>query len=55
VVELFRFVEGRDETPADVCELRPLQDYFADERRKIVDLLVELVSRGSVGRRRPAP
>lgn len=55
VVELFRFIEGRDETPADACELRPLQDYFADEQRKVVDLLVELVSRGSAGRRRPEP
>jgi hypothetical protein len=55
VVELYRFLEGREETAEDACELRPLQEFFAARDRKIADLIVEIVARDNFGDRKVEP
>ena len=44
VRQLFRFVEGRDATPADACRLEPLIAFFATRERSLGDLAVELAT-----------
>jgi hypothetical protein len=44
VVQMFRYVEGRDEQPADACELSVLQDFFATPGRTMGELLTEIVA-----------
>jgi hypothetical protein len=43
VVQAFRFVEGRDEEPADACEISELQTFFAAPERSIQVLFAEMV------------
>jgi uncharacterized protein DUF1588/uncharacterized protein DUF1592/uncharacterized protein DUF1595/uncharacterized protein DUF1587/uncharacterized protein DUF1585 len=44
VRQLFRFVEGRDATPADGCRLEPLVAFFSTRERSLGDLAVELAT-----------
>jgi hypothetical protein len=55
VTQLFRFMEGRDERPEDACELKPLQQFFADPARTFADLSVEMVLRPKFLARRREP
>jgi hypothetical protein len=48
---MFRYLEGRDEQDADLCELVPLQEFFAPPDRTIVDLAVEMTLRQSFATR----
>lgn len=43
VVQAFRYVEGRDEEPADACEIATLQAFFATPGRSIQELFTEIV------------
>jgi hypothetical protein len=43
VVQAFRYVEGRDEEPADACELSALEQFFAAPERSIQELFTEMV------------
>jgi hypothetical protein len=43
VVQMFRYVEGRDEQPADACEISALQDFFATPGTTIGDLATEMI------------
>lgn len=42
VTQLFRFVEGRDDQPADACVLDPLKSFFAAGDRSLAELEVEM-------------
>ena len=44
VVQMFRYVEGRDERPTDTCQIAALQSFFATRGRTIGELAVELVA-----------
>jgi hypothetical protein len=44
VVQMFRYVEGRDENDADSCVISRLQDFFAREKTTIGALATEMVS-----------
>jgi hypothetical protein len=55
VTQLFRFMEGRDERREDACELRPLQQFFADPARTFAELSVEMVLRPKFLARRREP
>ena len=43
VVQAFRYVEGRDEEPADACEISALQEFFATPGRSIQALFTEMI------------
>jgi hypothetical protein len=43
VVQAFRYVEGRDEEPADACEISALQEFFAPRERSIQALFTEMI------------
>jgi Protein of unknown function (DUF1588)/Protein of unknown function (DUF1592)/Protein of unknown function (DUF1595)/Protein of unknown function (DUF1587)/Protein of unknown function (DUF1585) len=55
VLQMFRYVEGRDEQPADACSLLPLQKFFAPADTRISDLAVEMVLRGTFSKRSTEP
>jgi hypothetical protein len=52
VVQMFRYVEGRDELPADACALASLKEFFATRGRTIGELAMELVAQARFGQRR---
>ena len=43
VVQAFRYVEGRDDEPADACEISALQEFFATPGRSIQALFTEMI------------
>ena len=43
VVQAFRYVEGRDEEPADACEISALQEFFATPGTSIQALFTEMI------------
>ncbi len=50
--QMFRFIEGRSETPDDACELAPIQERFAAEHQTISELAIEIAVRpGALARR----
>jgi hypothetical protein len=55
VTQLFRFVEGRDETQDDACALAPLQKRAAAGTMRLADILIELVTRDSFAWRKVEP
>jgi hypothetical protein len=52
VVQMFRFVEGRDEQPADQCELAELKEFFATPGTTIGALATEMITHPRFLRRR---
>jgi hypothetical protein len=52
VVQMFRFVEGRDEEQADMCELSDLKEFFATPGTTIGALATEMITRPRFLRRR---
>jgi hypothetical protein len=55
VLQMFRYVEGRDESPADGCGIFPLQNSFAAQNRPIAELLLDIVLADSFLRRSYEP
>lgn len=55
VVQMFRFVEGRDEVRADDCELDELKAFFAKPGTTIGQLATEMVAHPRFLRRRVEP
>jgi hypothetical protein len=55
VVQMFRYVEGRDEEAADKCEISILQDFFATPGRTMGELLTEMVAQPRFSQRSVEP
>jgi len=55
VVQMFRYVEGRDEVQADKCEISVLQDFFATPERTMGELLTEMVAQPRFSERSVEP
>ena len=55
VKQMFRYVEGRDEEPADACEISVLQDFFATPGRTMGELLTEIVAQPRFSERSVEP
>jgi len=51
VVQMFRYIEGREEEPADLCEISVLKDFFATPGRTIGELATEMVAQPRFGER----
>ncbi|MES1204894.1 MAG: DUF1588 domain-containing protein [Pseudomonadota bacterium] len=55
VLQMFRYLEGREEKKDDACSLKPLQEFFAPADARIADLAVEMVLRGNFAQRSYEP
>ncbi|HMI87159.1 MAG TPA: DUF1588 domain-containing protein [Polyangiaceae bacterium] len=55
VVQMFRYIEGRDEQPADSCEISVLKEFFATPERTIGELATEIVAQPRFSQRSVEP
>ena len=55
VVQMFRYVEGRDEVMADKCEISVMQDFFATPGRTMGELLTEMIAQPRFSERSVEP
>jgi hypothetical protein len=55
VVQMFRYIEGRDELPADACEISVLKEFFATPERTISELATEIVAQPRFSERSVEP
>jgi hypothetical protein len=52
---MFRYIEGRDELPADACEISVLQQFFSTPERTISELATEIVAQPRFSERSVEP
>jgi hypothetical protein len=55
VVQMFRYVEGRDQEKADECEISVLQNFFATPERTMGELLTEMIAQPRFSQRSVEP
>ena len=55
VVQMFRYIEGRDETEADRCEISVLQQFFSTPETSIGDLAAEIIAQPRFSERSVEP